>query len=190
MAFVVIYDACVLYPAPLRDLLIRVARTGVVRARWSNLILDECFRNILANRPDLPPEALERTRELMNKAVADSLVTGFEHLVDGLDLPDPDDRHVLAAAVRAGAQAIVTANLKDFPAAKLKPYDVEAIHPDDFLLDLLDLAPGAITSVVVEQAAGLKNPPRTIHDLLGTLRDQGLVRSVAKLHELLGTVAG
>lgn len=120
MAFVVIYDACVLYPAPLRDLLIRVARTGVVRAQWSNLILDECFRNILANRPDLSPGTLQRTRELMNKAVADSLVTGFEHLVDGLDLPDPDDRHVLAAAVRAGAQAIVTANLKDFPAAKPK----------------------------------------------------------------------
>lgn len=88
MAFVVIYDACVLYPAPLRDLLIRVARAGVVRAQWSNLILDECFRNILANRRDLQPAALERTRELMNKAVADSLVTGFEHLVDGLDLPD------------------------------------------------------------------------------------------------------
>ena len=89
MAFVVIYDACVLYPAPLRDLLIRVARTGVVRAQWSNLILDECFRNILANRHDLQPAALERTRELMNKAVADSLVTGFDHLVDGLNLPDP-----------------------------------------------------------------------------------------------------
>lgn len=92
----------------------------------------------------------------MIKAVPDCLVSGFEHLVDGLDLPDPDDRHVLAAAVRAGAQAIITANLTDFPAAKLKPYAVEAIHPDD----------------------------------LGTLRDQGLVRSVAKLHEVLGTVAG
>lgn len=190
MAFVVIYDACVLYPAPLRDLLIRVARTGVVRAQWSNLILDECFWNILANRPDLQPAALERTRELMNKAVPDSLVTGFEHLVDGLDLPDPGDRHVLAAAVRAGAQVIVTVNLKDFPAVKLKPYGVAAIHPDDFLLDLLDLAPGAIASVVVEQAAGLKNPPRTVQDLLGTLRDQGLVQSVAKLHEVFGTVAG
>lgn len=85
---------------------------------------------------------------------------------------------------------IVTVNLKDFPAAKLQAYGVEAIHPDDFLLDLLDLAPGAIASVVVEQAAGLKNPPRTVQDLLGTLRDQGLVQSVAKLHEVLGTVAG
>jgi hypothetical protein len=190
MAFVVVYDACVLYPAPLRDLLIRLARTGVFRAQWTDLILDECFRNILANRPDLQPAALDRTRALMIKAVPDCLVNGFEHLVDGLDLPDPDDRHVLAAAIRAGAQAIITANMRDFPASKLKPYAVEAIHPDDFVLDLLDLAPGAIASVVVEQAATLKNPPRTVQDLLGTLREQGLVRSVAKLHEVLGSVAG
>lgn len=190
MAFVVVYDACVLYPAPLRDLLIRLARTGLFRAQWTDLILDECFRNILANRPDLQPAALDRTRALMTKAVPDCLVHGFEHLVDGLDLPDPDDRHVLAAAIRAGAQAIITANMTDFPASKLKAYAVEAIHPDDFVLDLLDLAPGAIASVVVEQAATLKSPPRTVQDLLGTLREQGLVRSVAKLHEVLGSVAG
>lgn len=115
MAFVVIYDACVLYPAPMRDLLVRLANTGVVRARWSEMILDECFRSILEQRPDLTPQALARTRELMNRAVPDCLVTGFEQLIDGLRLPDPDDRHVLAAAIRAGAQGIVTANLKDSP---------------------------------------------------------------------------
>ena len=119
MAFVVLYDACVLYPAPLRDLLVRLANTGVVRARWSAAILDECFRNILENRPELKPEALQRTRELMTRAVPDCMVTGFEQLIDGLVLPDSDDRHVLAAAIRAGAQAIVTFNLGDFPAAWL-----------------------------------------------------------------------
>lgn len=108
MAFVVLYDACVLYPAPLRDLLIRLANTGIVRARWSEAILDECFRNIQEQRPELKPEALQRTRELMKKAVVDCMVTGFESLIDGLTLPDPDDRHVLAAAIRVGAQAIVT----------------------------------------------------------------------------------
>jgi hypothetical protein len=92
MAFVVLYDACVLYPAPLRDLLIRIANTGIVRARWSDAILDECFRNILEQRPDLKPEALGRTRELMKQAVPDCLVSGFETRVNGLDLPDRDDR--------------------------------------------------------------------------------------------------
>ena len=131
MAFVVLDDACVLYPAPLRDLLVRLANTGVVRARWSAAILDECFRNILENRPELKPEALQRTRELMTRAVPDCMVTGFEQLIDGLVLPDADDRHVLAAAIRAGAQAIVTFNLDDFPAERLQPYNIEAKHPDD-----------------------------------------------------------
>src|SRR5215471_4888245 len=124
MAFVVIYDACVLYPAPLRDLLVRLANTGIVRARWSDPILDECFRSILRNRPDLKPEALKRTRELMTQAVADCMVSGFEDLIEGLNLPDPNDRHVLAAAIRAGAQAIITLNLSDFPEGTLAPFNV------------------------------------------------------------------
>src|SRR5450432_400567 len=144
MAFVVLYDACVLYPAPLRDLLIRLANTGVVRARWSATILDECFRNILENRPDLKPESLVRTRELMTQAVPDCMVTNFEGLIDALVLPDVDDRHVLAAAIRAGAQAIVTFNLADFPADRLAPYNIEAKHPDDFVIDTLDISPGAV----------------------------------------------
>ncbi len=139
MAFVVLYDACVLYPAPLRDLLLRLANTGVVRARWSAAILDECFRNVLEHRPDLKPESLQRTRELMTPAVPDRTVTGFEGLIDGLVLPDVDDRHVLAAAIRAGAQAIVTFNLDDFPAERLASYNIEAKHPDDFVIDTIDL---------------------------------------------------
>ena len=186
MAFGVIYDACVLYPAPLRDLLLRIAVTGIVRARWTEQILDECFRSIVANRPELSAAALSRTRELMNRAVADCLVTGYEGLIDGLALPDVDDRHVLAAASRCGAQTIVTFNLSDFPRSKLAAYEVEAIHPDDFVLDLLDLGPGTVCAVVKEQASALKNPPRTLGDLLDTLRDQGLVQSVGKLRELYG----
>jgi hypothetical protein len=184
MAFVVLYDACVLYPAPLRDFLVRLASAGIVRARWSAAILDECFRSILEHRPDLKSEALQRTRELMTRAVPDCMVTGFEGLIDGLALPDPDDRHVLAAAIRAGAQAIVTFNLDDFPAAQLGPYSIEAKHPDDFIIDTIDLSPGAVAKVLAEQAAALKNPPRSVAELLDTMRDQRLVRSVAKLREL------
>lgn len=185
MAFVVIYDACVLYPAPLRDLLIRVAQTGVVRARWSETILDECFRSILKQRPELKAKSLERTRALMRETVPDCIVNGHEGLVTGLSLPDQDDRHVLAAAIRAGAQTIVTFNLKDFPSQTLTPYQIEALHPDDFVLDLIDLSPGAVIAAIRNQATALKNPPRTVSDILDTLRDNGLVQSVAKLRELL-----
>lgn len=186
MAFVVLYDACVLFPAPLRDILLRIAVTGIVRARWTERILDECFRNISEQRPDLKPNALTRTRKLMNEAVPDCLVRDFEDLIEGLRLPDPNDRHVLAAAIRAGAQAIVTFNLRDFPGDQLAPFGIEAIHPDDFVVDLIDLAPGVVTNVVTEQAAALRNPPRTIAEMLDTLRDQGLPQAVAKLRALFG----
>ncbi len=183
MAFVVIYDACVLYPAPLRDLLVRLGLVGIVRARWTETILDECFRSIQEKRPDLRPEALARTRELMSAAIPDCTVSGHEHLIDGLTLPDEEDRHVLAAAIRAGAQAIVTFNLKDFPVDALRRYEVEAVHPDDFVLDLIDLAPGAVAQVVREQARALKSPPQSHSELLDTLRNSGLDQSVAKLRE-------
>lgn len=184
MAFTVVYDACVLFAAPLRDLLIRLGHAGMVRARWTEQILDECFLSIKARRPELSDASLLRTRTLMNAAVRDSLVTGYEPLIDGLVLPDKDDRHVLAAAVRSGAQVIVTANLKDFPADVLKAFGVEAQSPDEFVLNLLDLAPGAVAAIVSKQASDLKNPPHTRDQLLETLIANGLVRSVAKLREL------
>ena len=186
MAFTVIYDACVLYPAPLRDLPIRLASKGLVRARWTDRILDESFRNILANRPDLLPGSLDRTRELMNRALRDVLVTGYEGLIEGLNLPDPDDRHVLAAAIRSGAQVIVTMNLDDFPESALAPFSVEALHPDEFVIHQIDLAPGLVCSVIAEQAAALKNPRRTVGEVLDSLRGCGLIRSVARLRELFG----
>ena len=96
-AYSVLYDACVLYPAPLRDVLLRLAMVDLFRARWTETILDECFRNLLLNRPDLPPIQLTQTRELMNAHVLDALITGHETLIQSLTLPDPDDRHVLAA---------------------------------------------------------------------------------------------
>jgi len=134
MAFGATYDACVLYPAGLRDLLIRLAQTGLFRARWTDDILDEMVRSILDDRPDLKPEQLDRTRTLMCDAVADCLTTGYESLIDGLDLPDPNDRHVLAAAIRAGSGVIVTENIKDFPTAALEPYNIEAQTPDVFVM--------------------------------------------------------
>ena len=115
MSFTAVYDACVLYPPSVRDLLVRLAQTGLFAARWSDAILDEMVESILERQPEVDRSRLERTRQLMCEAVRDCLVTGYERLIDGLELPDPDDRHVLAAAIRANAQVIVTSNLSDFP---------------------------------------------------------------------------
>jgi hypothetical protein len=186
MAFTVVYDACVLYPAPLRDLLIRIANAGIVRARWTERILDECFEAILRKEPARSPQGLARTRTLMTEAVPDCMVDGYESLIDGLELPDPDDRHVVAAAIRCGAQVVVTANLDDFPAERLLPYNLEAQHPDDFLVDCIDLAPGRVAQLLADQAAALRNPPQTVEQVLATLLAHGLVQSTARLRELLG----
>src|SRR5215467_7169425 len=136
--FTALIDACVLYPAPLRDLLMWLALTDLFRARWTDEIHDEWIRNVLADRPDLRPEQLERTRQLMNTRVRDCLVTGYENLIEKLTLPDRNDRHVLAAAILAGADVIVTFNLTDFPADILSQFSIETRHPDDFVLALMD----------------------------------------------------
>ncbi|WP_255568657.1 PIN domain-containing protein [Comamonas sp. NLF-1-9] len=151
--FTVVYDACVLYPAPLRDLLMHLALSDLYRARWSDMLHDEWTRNVLASRPDLTQEQLNRTRQLMNAHVRDSLVTGFEYLIPSIKLPDPDDRHVVAAAIHSGASLIVTFNLKDFPFDALKPCNLAAQHPDDFIVDLLDLHPAPAS------ASATRSPP-------------------------------
>lgn len=180
-----VYDANILYPAPLRDLFIRLAQAGVVRARWTETIHEEWIRNVLKKNRQLTCEALARTRTLMNEAVRDCLVVGHEDLIDSLALPDPDDRHVLAAAIRTGAEVIVTYNLKDFPADILGQFEVEAVHPDDFLLSLFEQAPGLVCGAVKRQRQGLRNPPKTAEELLATLESQGLTQSVAHLRQFV-----
>ena len=179
--YTVVYDACVLFPAPLRDLLMRLALVGLFRARWSAQIHEEWLRSLLEKRPELTRAQLERTRDLMNTSVLDSLVTGHEPLIEAIVLPDPDDRHVVAAAIRCGADAIVTYNLKDFPEAALQPLGIEAQHPDDFVLCQIDLGLAVVLRARREQRAALKNPPRSLDDFLNTLESQQLVQTVARL---------
>ncbi|WP_157271514.1 PIN domain-containing protein [Azohydromonas aeria] len=179
--FTVVYDTCVLFPAPLRDLLMRLALTDLYRARWTDQIHDEWTRNVLRQRPDLKAEDLQRTRELMNLHVRDSLVTGYEHLVASIELPDPDDRHVVAAAIQGGASLVVTFNLKDFPTQQLQRYGLVAQHPDDFILDLLDLQPAKVCEAAARHRRSLKAPPKTVDEYLDTLLKQQLTQTVAAL---------
>jgi hypothetical protein len=181
--FTVVYDACVLYPAPLRDFLMRLALTDLYRARWTEMIHDEWTRNVIRQRPDLKPEDLNRTRVLMNAHVRDSLITGFEHLIASIALPDADDRHVVAAAIHGAANLIVTFNLKDFPPDCLNPYSLAAQHPDDFIFDLLDLHPARVCEAASNHRRSLKNPPKTVDEYLDTLLKQGLTQTVGVLRE-------
>lgn len=179
--FTAVYDANVLYPAPLRDLLMRVALTGLFRARWTARIHEEWKRNLLLKRPDLTRAQLERTSAVMDRAVPDAVVRGYDSLCDAIDLPDPDDRHILAAAIHCNASVIVTFNLKDFPAQVLLPFGLEAVHPDEFIADLADLDMAAVLEAARAQRAALKNPPYAVSAFLQCLLKQGLPQSVKLL---------
>lgn len=181
--FTVIYDACVLYPQALRDLLMHLALADIFKAKWSAQIHDEWMRNVRKNKPDIPFNKLERTRDLMDSYVRDGLVTNHEPLIESLSLPDPNDRHVLAAAIKCGAGGIITMNLKDFPAAELEKWDIEAIHPDDFICSQFDLHPGKVCECVKRQREMLRNPPRTVQEHLERLKTIPLPQTVEKLSE-------
>jgi predicted nucleic acid-binding protein len=155
-SFVAVYDACVLYPAQLRDLLPRVAHTDLFKARWSVQIQDEWINALLRTRPELKAR-LQRTRELIDQSVPDCLVQGYEAHIEGLELPDAHDRHVLTVAIQCQASVVVTANLKDFPKATLKPLGITAQHPDEFLTHVFNLNPGAVINAVREMRAWLIN---------------------------------
>jgi predicted nucleic acid-binding protein len=174
---VALLDANVLYPARLRDLLIRLAIAGLYQARWSEQILDECFDNLLDDRPDLTQDQLARTRRLMTIALPDAAVTGYEERVAELELPDSDDRHVLATALTAGASLLVTANLDDFPAERL-PEGLRAVSPDEFVLGLANDDLDVVVDVIDAQASALAEPPMTTNRLLDGLEQVGLVESV------------
>ena len=141
-------DANVLYPAPLRDIVLQLAVEDVFRAKWTNDIHREWIDALLRHEPRRSRAALERTRDLMDQATRDCLVAGYETLISGLSLPDPDDRHVLAAAITARCDVIVTSNLRDFPQAAVTPHGIEVQHPDDFLSSRLDLMPGLFCEAV------------------------------------------
>jgi predicted nucleic acid-binding protein len=186
--FTVVFDACVLYPAPLRDLLMRLALTDLFRAKWSDAIHEEWITSVLNDRPDLTRTRLERTRDMMNANVRDGLVEGYQPLIPCIELPDPNDRHVVAAAIQARADAIVTFNLKDFPVAALRPLRLEALHPDEFIRHQIDLDTAAVLVAAQRHRAALRNPPKTPAEYLETLERQSLPKTVAALRAYAGVL--
>ena len=172
--YTVVLDACVLYPATLRDLLLSLAYENVYRARWTQEIQDEWVRNVLIKRKDLDEEKLRRTQRLMADAIDDCLIDGYQSLIESIVLPDPNDRHVLAAAIVGHADAIVTFNKKDFPDSVLSNYGIEVLHPDDFIMLQYDLDSIGVLEAAKAMRLRLKNPPKTVQEFLDTLEQQGL----------------
>ncbi|MDZ4763165.1 MAG: PIN domain-containing protein [Chloroflexota bacterium] len=179
--YTALLDANLIYPAPLRDIFMQLALEDAFRAKWTADIHREWIDALMREQPHRDRAKLEHTRDLMDKHVWDALVTGYETLIEALQLPDPNDRHVLAAAIVGRCDVIVTRNLKDFPKKSLEVYGIEAQHPDEFLSDYLKLTPGKFCNALHTVRTRLKNPPYTVEMYLETLLRQDLVVTVAEL---------
>lgn len=172
MSFPVFFDTCVLYGGSLNDLMLRLADEEAFAPLWSADVLDELHRN-LADR--IGDDGARRRVSAMRDAFPEAEVTGYEELVSAMTC-DPKDRHVLAAAVRGGAGALITFNLGDFPPESIAPYALSVVHPDDFLLNEIDLHPAQVRRAIVGQIRDSRRPRLTISALLGTLGRSGVPR--------------
>jgi predicted nucleic acid-binding protein len=186
--YTVVFDASVLYPAPIRDLLLQTASAGLFRGKLTAQINREWMSNLQKNRQDLNPDHLERTCKLMIACMPDCLVTGYELLISSLSLPDPDDRHVFAAAIHCNAQMIVTNNVRDFPAEELAKYAIEAQSADTFLRSQADLFVPRFLECVKAVRVRLKSPPVSAEDYLTQLGRQGLMQTASYLGDFVSLI--
>jgi predicted nucleic acid-binding protein len=177
---IAILDANVLYPAPVRDILLNFADAKLFQPKWTKTIQEEWTSNLLANRPDITKEAIARTVKAMNIAFPDAEVNRYISIINDLKLPDPDDRHVLAAAIRAEATHIVTSNTKDFPRKYIATYGLQVSHPDNFVKDLIQTDFVTARLAFETMVSRLKKPPLSREDVLTMLERCGLPSS-AKL---------
>lgn len=182
MAFnpaIAIYDACILYPFHLRNIVVQAAVDDLVEARWTDAIHDEWMRNLVANTSGLLPERLTATKQLMNAALPSATVAGYERHIDRIALPDPDDRHVVAAAIEAGASMIVTWNLRDFPASELRRHGLVCQSPDALLVNLYEQRPELLIGSLANARHNLSRSRISASAFIGVLRDHALANLAA-----------
>ncbi|MDR0417218.1 MAG: PIN domain-containing protein [Propionibacteriaceae bacterium] len=182
MAFPVFFDTCAIYGAALNDLLLTLAERGSYRPLWSVDVMAELKRNLVLAGID--EAAIDYRLDAMNSAFPDAQVTGYENLTDNMTC-DARDRHVLAAAVRGNAAVIVTFNLRHFPTTALAPYDLAVVHPDDFLLDQLDLYPDSVLTAVLAVPGAYENPPMTVREFLDLLARSGVPKFAEVVRPIL-----
>lgn len=180
--FVVVLDSNALFPFRKRDILLRFSHAGLFRARWTEQILDEWVSHLLELKPQFE-SSVRSQEEAMREHFADALVTGHIPLIEGLDLPDPDDRHVLAAAIQCGAQHIVTENIADFPSETLDEFQIEAINVDEFLSRTFDLYPVEALEVLKNLRAHYKNPAFTAPEFILDLTAKGLPKLAERVKQ-------
>jgi predicted nucleic acid-binding protein len=182
--YTALLDACVLYPLAMTDALMSLATAGLFAAKWSTRIEQEWIAALEEQRPDLRGK-LEFRRDCMREAVPDWEVseTAWGPLVSAYELPDPDDRHVLAAAVAGHADCIVTANLRDFPVGVVGAYGIEVVDPDRFIINQWDLDPVTAMTAFKHMRARRRRPQATAEDFAQALERGGLPATAQRILE-------
>lgn len=181
--YTALLDANVLVPIRLADLFVQLAVDDLFRAKWTQDIHNEWMRAVQRIHPDIQLESLVKRRDQMNAKARDALIDGYEMMIDSLQLPDNNDRHVLAAAIVGGCDVIVTYNLKDFPKEIMSKFDLEAQHPDVFLANHLDLFPGKFCAAVRKIRGRHVRMKFTISEYLDSLTEIELVATATSLRE-------
>lgn len=185
MSLIAVLDANVLYPAPLRDLLLHIAFLAVYQPKWSDKIQQEWIQSLLSKRSDLKQSSLANTRKWMETIFPDAQTQLDDKPIPSINLPDKDDIHIFETAIRADAKYIITFNLKDFPMDELKKFEIKAIHPDDFVCLIFKDFPEAVLQAFNNQVNSLKNPPKSVSQVLSALEKCGLPKTKALLKKLL-----
>lgn len=181
--FTCVLDTNVIYPITIRDLLLWFAHYDLFTVKWSDGICEEWVR--VMRKKGIAQVEIEKRVRRMNDAFPDALVLNYEGLIAGLALPDMDDRHVLAAAIKANANLIVTNNLSDFPETELSKYGLEAKNADEFLTDIIDLNHERALEAFKEMVANRRSPEMDVYEVLDQLRRVDLKRTADYLHALL-----
>jgi len=181
--FKCVLDTNVIYPLWIRDLLFWFAHVDLYTPKWSNNICDEWID--VMKRKGIPEEEALKRANRINEAFPNALVENYSSLIDTLKLPDPKDRHVMAAAIKTNANLIITNNLKDFPDEYLASFGLKAKSADDFLTDIIDLNPEISVLAFRKLVLNKKNPPIDEYEVLDILRKNGLKDTADYLHALL-----
>jgi len=171
---VIILDACILYSELARGLFIQLGKDALIQPKWTKKIEEEWTNNFLKNQNEITQHTIDIICLQLEKSLITPKIYDYEHHIENLKLPDPDDRHVLAAAIEANAHYIITFNLRDFPRKRLKKYNVTALHPDKFLLEIFEKHQDHVIESVAKQRSCLQNPPMTSTELLEKYTRSGL----------------
>jgi hypothetical protein len=182
---VAVFDACILYPFHLRNILIQAAVDRLVEARWTDQIHNEWIRSLVARRPAIPLARLKDVHHLLDDLVPAARVTGYEQHVTAVNLPDPNDRHVVAAGIAAGATIILTWNLRDFPAKELRKFGLHRESPDHFLSGLYDDAPELMIASLANARSNLTKTQLSAPDFVNMLTRQRLFQLAKRMHQHL-----